>query len=287
MSDISSEQPPRLSFDQQIESSKQNFALFGTTVDVVRARPVLPKSKTPVVVNPSWGTTIDLNKRAMQKLYESGREVVSFNHIRDGEENMDPFARQTETLETVVGRSNLPPVDIFTHSSGFLSSIDAALAHPERYKNIVTYGPVGLGGYNNFPDFVKSFVKSGTEEVLHAAQESSQKLREVMEIRNSEVSYAAKNIGRAIEEMKGISEAAISQKLLEVRKKGIGVVIILGSSDKGIEMDRVQRVVTAEMVDGLLTVKGTHDSHLIHPEQIMPLVDSVLTARETGMSIFK
>ena len=286
MSDVSSEQPPQLSFDQQLESSKQNFAILGTTVEVFRARPSVPKSTTPVVFNPSWGTDINLNKRAMAKLYEAGREVISFNHMRDGIEDMDPFARQTETLETVVDRSNLPPVDIFTHSSGFLSSIDAALAHPEKYRNIVAYGPVGLGGYDNFPDFVKSFVKSGTEEVVNAARENNQQLREVLDIRNSEMSYTSKNIKRSFEEMKGISEAEVSQKLLEVRKKGIGVVIILGADDKGIEMNRVQQKVKSDMVDGVITVKGTHDAHLIHPEQIMPLVDSVLTARETGKSIF-
>jgi len=287
MSDISSEQIPQLSFDQQLESSKQNFAIFGTTVEVFRARPTLPKSKTPIVVNPSWGTTIDLNKRTMQELYKAGREVISFNHIRDGIEDMDPFARQTETLETVVDRSNLPPVDIFTHSSGLLSSIDAALAHPERYRTVVVYAPIGLERYANFSNFVKGFVKSGTEEVLNAAQENNRKLREVLDIRNSEMSYTGKNIKRSLEEMKGISEAEISQKLLEVRKKGVGVVIVLGADDKGIEMNKVQQTVKSDMVDGILTVKGTHDTHLIHPEQIMPLVDKVLTARETGKSMFE
>ena len=223
----------------------------------------------------------------MQELYKAGREVISFNHIRDGIEDMDPFARQTETLETVVDRSNLPPVDIFTHSSGLLSSIDAALAHPERYRTVVVYAPIGLERYANFSNFVKGFVKSGTEEVLNAAQENNRKLREVLDIRNSEMSYTGKNIKRSLEEMKGISEAEISQKLLEVRKKGVGVVIVLGADDKGIEMNKVQQTVKSDMVDGILTVKGTHDTHLIHPEQIMPLVDKVLTARETGKSMFE
>ena len=85
---------------------------------------------------------------------------------------------------------------------------------------------------------------------------------------------------QSFRELVSISAADILDILRGLKEKGVGVSIIHTVDDQGFPMELVQKAVKANMIDGFLSVQGTHNEFQFRPEKYTRAAETLLTAME-------
>lgn len=85
---------------------------------------------------------------------------------------------------------------------------------------------------------------------------------------------------RTWEAIMAMVEQEIPDLLKALKQEGHGITIIHGAHDKAFPMIRMQGRSTAEMVDGFVSVKGSHNQMYLEPHPFTELIDHVLDALE-------
>lgn len=254
----------------------ERYDVAGGTAEVVDIHPPSLKSVVPVLIAPAWACTTETYKPAIGILVGLGRRVVALNHPRFGG-NMSATQRETDknypteqlrkafNIIGVLEQKGIEKTDVIAHSEGAVNIAIAATLHPQKFRNIVFFGPGGLIGHDSFIRLVKGFVNQ--KEVTPIA------VREA-------IKYFARNPLRAIKEGADLARSQIHDLLPDLRDKGIGIVVISGKDDPAFPMERIQQTVKTNMVDGFLSISGGHGGIGDQPELYMVAVESMLTALE-------
>lgn len=254
----------------------EKFEVAGGTAEVVDIHPDLAKSTIPVLIAPGWGCTFETYKPAIIILAGCDRRVVALNHPRFGD-NMSATQREigknypTEQLRRalniigVLEQKGIEKTDVIAHSDGAVNTVIAAMLCPQRFRNIVFFGPAGLMGKDTFIRLLKGFAQQ--KEVTATALIEA-------------VKYFAKNPVRGIAEGRDLANSQIHEMLYDLRDKGIGIVVVSGVGDPAFPMKRMQEIVKTGMLDGFLSVRGGHGEIGNHPELYMRATERMLTALE-------
>lgn len=252
---------------------KHNVA--GGTVEVVDIYPGIPKSDVPVLIAPAWGCTTLTYKEAIRTLIGLNRRVIALNHSRLGgkviqgetDKNYPPEQlRKARNIIGVLEQKGIKKTDVIAHSEGAVNVAIAATLYPEKFRNIVFFGPAGLMGHDSFIRLLKGFSKQKGVTAT-AAREA--------------IKYFRSNPIRGIKEAVDLAGSQIHDMLPGLLDKGVGIIIISGMDDPAFPMERMQKIVKADMVDGFLSVRGGHGEIGDHPERYMTAAESMLTALET------
>ena len=254
----------------------EKFEVAGGTAEVVDIHPPSPKSTVPVLLAPGWGCTIKTYETAIKTLAGCDRRVVAFNHPRIGN-NMSATEAEigknypTEQLRRalniigVLEQKGIEKTDVIAHSDGAVNTVIAATLYPEKFRNIVLFGPAGLMGKDNFIRLLIGFARQ--KEVTATALEEAKK-------------YFAENPVRAITEGRDLANSQIHNMLYDLHNKGIGIVVISGIDDPAFPMKRMQKIVKTGMPDGFLSVRGAHGEIGAHPGLYMRAAEEMLTKLE-------
>lgn len=173
--------------------------------------------------------------------------------------------RKVEKFEVAGGTA-----DVIAHSDGAVNTVIAATLYPQKFRNIVLFGPAGLMGQDTFIRLLKGFAQQ--KEVTATA------LKEA-------VKYFAKNPVRAITEGRDLANSQIHEMLYSLHDKGIGIVVISGVDDPAFPMERMQQIVKTGMLDGFLSVLGAHGEIGNHPKLYMGAAEEMLTKLEAKKAI--
>ncbi len=302
------------SFEKQF-SLVENYKVAGGMAEVVDIHPDTPKSTVPVLIAPAWACTTETYKPAIGTLVGLGRRVVAFNHPRRGD-NMSTTQRPTgknyptEQLRkalNIIGimeQKGIKKTDVIAHSEGAVNTVIAATLYPQKFRDIVLFGPAGLIGKDTFIRLLSGFssqVKrpeslletSGNDKVIGYKDipvTETEKWVTTTSLKEA-VKYFAANPVRAIREGIDLANSQIHEMLYELHDKGIGIVVISSIDDPAFPMERMQQIVKTGMLDGFLCVRGGHGQLGSHPELYVGAAEGMLAAleakREKGTTSLK
>ena len=268
-------------------------------------RPDNPKTEVPVLLAHAWGCTNEVYKPAIRTLSESGRRVMSLDHPRIGgdinkrasrevlEKYPNEEVRKAYDILDLLNRKGIEKTDVVAHSEAAINIAIAATLHPEKFRNIVFYGPAGLIGEDTFTRLLKGFAGQSKRAESLKATPAAEKTSGFSEIPITEtekkvaaaaakeaIKYFAKNPVRAVKEAWGISKSQIHEMLRYLHEKGIGIVVMAAVDDPVFQMEQMQKIAKTDMLDGFLSVRGGHGEIGNHPELYMAAAEKMLTALE-------
>lgn len=91
---------------------------------------------------------------------------------------------------------------------------------------------------------------------------------------------AARVIGKSpihsLKEVLALSSSDITELLKIVKKNGVGISVVSGIDDRVFPMDRMQKAIELDMINGFYSTKGTHNEFVLRPARYSKLVDKAL-----------
>ena len=305
--------------NKQENSFKEQFAKLetietaGGTAEVVDIAPAQSKDEGPVLFAPAWACTLPVYKPALETLVNEGRRVLSLNHPRRGGEMKLTYAekelvkeypneevRKALTLRDILNKKGVGKVDVIAHSEGAVNAAIAALLNPEKFRNIVFFGPAGLIGGDNAIRLFKGFAAQGNpkpslkeipvgEQQKKATQAEGRTAIEYPEIPTTETAkqvgatagrealkYMGQNPFRAIKEGWGLSKVQIDSLIDKLHERGIGIVVISAVDDPVFPTKTMAERLKKGSLDGFLSVRGGHGQIGEHPEHYMAMANQML-----------
>lgn len=285
------------------EEAKEKLVLIGAETEVVEVRPDEEKDEVPTLIVPGWSMGHENYREGLELLARKKRRAISLNFPRHGGEfssageearNVYPEEelRKALTIIDLINKKEIGRADVVAHSESATNVVIAAMIHPEKFRNIVFYGPSGLVGKDTFMRLLKGFIGqmkerpksldelSAGEKTLPAIPITETEKSVVIRAFTEGVKYFARNPARALREAGELSRTQIHDMLKYLHEKGVGIGIIHGVDDPVYPMDRIQKMVKADMVDGFMSVRGGHGEIGTHPEIYMAAAEELLTAIE-------
>jgi len=216
--------------------------------------------------------------------------------------------RKAKTLLDIVHHKQLGQLDAIAHSEGAVNVAIAALLEPEKFRNIVFFGPAGLIGEDTLSRLMQGFAAQGaekptlreipvSEEAKQAAEERGQVAIAYPAIEATDVSkavgaaanreapwYMAKNPVRAFSEGWALSQVQIHDLIAKLHEKGIGIVIMSGVDDSVFPTEKMATFLRKGTIDGFLSVRGGHGQIGETPERYMVAAEQMLEALERKRS---
>jgi len=296
MEGISNESPEAKngSFEDQF-AKKERIKVTGGVAEVIDIKAENPELNMPVFFAPAWGCTTEVYKPALKTLSETNRRTLSLDHPRTGgdmsktpEEFVKKYPkeelRKAMNILDIMDEKGIPHADIIAHSEGAINIAIAATLHPEKFKNIVFFAPAGLIGKNTFGRLLKGFAGQGARAPSLKAGETTPEIpvtdteKQVAGKAITEaIKYFAKNPLRGFREGKEIADSDIYEMLKYLHKeKGIGITIMSGVDDPVFPMEKMQKMVKSEIIDGFLSLRGGHGEIGNHPELYMKAAEDML-----------
>jgi pimeloyl-ACP methyl ester carboxylesterase len=288
----------------------EKYNVAGGIAEVVDIQPEKPKTEIPVFLAPAWSCTTEVYKPALETLSKTQRRVISLNHPRfggnmenlipEGAENKYPTEglRKALNILGVLEKKEIQQIDVIAHSEGAVNAVIAATLHPEKFRNIILFAPAGLIGEDKFTRLFQGFVGqlkraetmseiSVTEAEKQAGLQSLPMIpltdteKHVVSTATTEaIKYLAKNPIRGINEGLAIAKSQIHELLRHLHEKDIGIVVMSTVDDPVFPMDKMQKIVKTDMLDGFLSLRGGHGEIGNHPDRYMVAAESMLTALE-------
>lgn len=282
------------SFEEQF-SHIENCELFGGTIEYVDISPENLKTEVPVLFAPGWGETIETFKDSIKVMVSRGRRVIAMNHPRNSisftkqsdKKYPDVELRKAFSLLKILEEKGIEKVDVMAHSEGGINTAIAATLETEKFRNIVFVNIGGLTGGDNFPKLDGRFNFNVIQEALLLIKnpEDLDRRTRIMRSAKEAASYIFQNPLLALKESIAISKAEIEDMLKDLNDKGIGIVVINGVDDPVFPMEKMQKIVTKDHLDGFLSAKGTHNEIVANPEKYVVAVDEMLDTLEANKSL--
>jgi len=240
----------------------------GTDIDVYDIKPKGEQKEIPVAFLPGFGGFPLMFKRDIDALVDHGRRVIAIDAPHGVEQKIlretktdlpDAELRKVAALIETLKTKNIDKVDGVGNSEGSLVLVLAATIYPELFRNLVLESPAGLVGSDTPAQLAGRFGKDIVKSEVEGKWNMVKKLKtEIQTPKKDSSSLSFKNLLQALKEIKVLAKTQISELLGELRKNGIGILIIHGADDNAFPMERVQKMVKADMIDGFISVKGKH-----------------------------
>lgn len=280
------------SFEEKWQSPEK-VILLDQEVEVYDIRPEVEKTNVPVFLAPGWGGTPAMHKQNVETLFKEGRRTLLLNtphginfsredfSSQEIGEITDAELREIAALINCIKEKNIEKVDVVAHSQGCIDTVLTAMLYPEYFRNIVLVNPAGMIGEDNFARLVVSFsadiVKGYIEEIRRNGIQKPL-LSNTRVVATTET--IIKNPLLALREVLAISDAQIHEFLIELKKQGIGISVVGAVDDEVFPSNRMQKIVTKDMVDGFCVTRGAHAQFNLEPDAYTGLAESALTSME-------
>jgi pimeloyl-ACP methyl ester carboxylesterase len=260
--------------------------IYGQNFDVVDIQPETLKTSTPTIYVPGFSATPEALKDPIIRMAEAGRRVISAYapHGVKGELEHESLpkieAQKLDLFLQLIEYKKLGKVNVVANSEASLYVVIAATLFPEKFENIVLVDPAGLIGKDGAFQLLQRVVEDMKKEgQLKGNLPQSVRPSEFPSPRSVGMKSILSNVKASIQEIQAISTADIADALREIHTNGIGVSIIHGADDRIFPMERLQEMVTSDMVSGFYSVAGSHNS-IYQYEPYERAVEAALTALE-------
>ncbi len=280
----------RSPFDEQWDHPEK-MTLSGAEVEFYDISPESLKTETPTAMVEGWGGTPEMYRENIKTLVDQGRRTLAVDaphgiDYNEGEmlseeidKMPDAVLRKIAALIKSLDEKQVGQIDAVAHSEGCLAVIVAATLYPLRFRDVVLVNPAGMIGKDNFWRLATSFsvdVIKGYVDEIRKNGISEPMLRSIREVGSS----AVKDPIKAFREVLAISDAEIHELLIGMRANGIGISIVSTVDDGVFPQERLQKIITKDMVDGYFVAKGHHGEFQLNAEPYTKLADYALQAMQ-------
>jgi pimeloyl-ACP methyl ester carboxylesterase len=242
------------------------------TVYDYKPNPEFRKSDIPLIFAPGCGGDQELYYEDMRYLVENfGRRVITLNHPAHqkrkhkiwGEAQSKGLELKAHNIFDVIKTKGLQKVDAVAHSEGAINLITAAARDPERFRNIVLIAPAGLIGKDSLINlairFAKNFFAERPETLSSFPVEEQEKNLSSLSSKIERVKHCVyENLFRVLSEIQGIVKSDIRDQLEKLKEAGVNIVIVAAVDDKVFPIERIQKMVKANIIKGFLVIRGGH-----------------------------
>lgn len=254
-------------------------------IEIIDLIPPQLKTDVPAILVPGWSATAHVLKENVLTLAKLGRRVVvaSAPHgVETKPHEIYPAAemRKTEVLMQALDRKGIKQADAISHSEASLFMTMGAMIYRDRFRNFVLVSPAGLIGPDTFPRLAADFSKDISGQTIKALFDDHSRIAKMWK--------AYTEFGKSIvagpilttQEMNAIVTLRIEDILRELKSRGHGISIIHTAHDKAFPMDRMQKIVDTTMVDGFVSVGGSHNELYLKPQRMSEMIDRLFDAME-------
>ncbi len=277
----------RISLEQQFVA-RQKVEVEGEELQVVDLQPENLKTNTPLILGLGWGGEPEAYKNNIISLANAGRRVVSVDAVHgidykksDAKFGVLPEAelRKVAALIEALENKKISQADAVGYSEGGIYVTLAALLFPEKFRNLVLVNPGGMIGQDDEVRLTAGFLRDLVKHFIDSIGDQ-ERLNRWAKVYGGMVKSAVKDLPKALREISAIADSQIENFLGELKSSGMGISIIHSVDDHAFPMDRMQRVVKPDYVDGFYSVKGAHADFVIQAEEYSHVVDQALDALE-------
>jgi pimeloyl-ACP methyl ester carboxylesterase len=279
---------------KQFESSEK-YTYGSTVVEAFDVQPEKLKTETPVFFGTGWSASRGVYEASILGIADKGRRVLSMfaPHGIDTDPDFGTgdktYAaaelRKAAAMLRMLEEKGLEELDIVAHSESAIWTLIVASMHPEKIRNIVLIDPAGLIDEDSTPRLAVSFVRDVVQGALNSEKHPRPKIdRSVQPGSPDDLFGALKNMmGRPLQSLKevlAIRDADIREMLEELKAQGKRISVIHGERDVIFPMERMEKIVNKDHVDGFYSVYGTHNELNANPAPYISVIDHALDALE-------
>lgn len=191
--------------------------------------------------------------------------------------------RKAAAMLRMLEEKEVEQLDIVAHSESAIWALIVATMHPEKIRNVVLIDPAGLIDDETTPRLATSFVLDIVQGALNKEKLPRPKVeRSVQPGSPTDLFGALRNMAgnplQSLKEVLAIRDADIRFILEDLKAQGKHIAVIQGARDVVFHMERMQRVVNTEQVDGFYSVYGAHNEINSNPEAYIHVIDHALDA---------
>lgn len=254
-------------------------------IEIIDLIPPQLKTDVPAILVPGWSATAHVLKENVFTLAELGRRVIvaSAPHgVDTNTQKIYPEAemRKTEALMQALDRKRIMRADAISHSEASLFMTMGAMIHRDRFRNFVLVSPAGLIGPDTFPRLATDFSKDIAGQTIKALFDDHSRIAKMWKAYTEFGKSIVAGPILTIQEMNAIVTFHIEEILRELKFRGHGISIIHTAHDKAFPMDRMQKIVDRTMVDGFVSVGGSHNELYLKPQGMSEMIDHLFDAME-------
>lgn len=233
-------------FEEQFAKREFLETPFGI-VETVDLTPPEIEHKTPVLLAPGWGETLELQKVCLQEIYLSGRRVLALRHAvlikKNRKETSYPVAelQKAETLLSLLTYKNIQAVDVISHSEGSLNVAIAATMQPARFRKLVLVTPAGVSGKDHGMRIVIGFLRHVLKTRIKSPVQSAKILTGLKRPKQQSEAHIFRRLLSFQKELSAMASFDIYPLLINARKKGIKIAILAGETDTAFPLLRMKK----------------------------------------------
>jgi len=265
---------------------------------VVEIHDLIPpelKTEVPTILMPGWSSTGQVLRENIISLAEHGRRVIVASAPHGIESEPHPLypqieMRKAEAVLETLRYKNIPIADAVGHSEAGVFLGLAASEDSKRFRNLVLVSPAGLIGPDSLPRLAKGFNEDISRQWGHGALRDWEHGKKSWQAIQVALQSWMEDPRRTWEAIMSMVKTEIPGVLKKLKADGHGITIIHGAHDHAFPMDRMagkikagktsSGTVTSEMVDGFISVRGSHNELYLQPHPLTELIDQQLDALE-------
>lgn len=279
---------------RQFEDTEK-YTYGSTVVEAFDIAPEKLKTETPVFFGTGWSASRGVYEASILGIAEKGRRVLSMfaphgvNTDPDFGKGDKTYAaaelRKAAAMLHMLEEKGVEQLDIVAHSESAIWSLIVASMHPEKIRNIVLVDPAGLIDEDTTPRLAVSFARDIVQGALNNERNPRPQIeRSVHPGSPVDLFGALRNMMgspmQSLKEVLAIRDADIREILEDLKAQGKHISVVHGEQDVIFPMERMERVVNKEHVDGFYSVYGSHNEINNNPAPYIAVIDHALDALE-------
>lgn len=188
--------------------------------------------------------------------------------------------RKTEALMQTLDYKGINHADAISHSEASLFMTMGAMIHKDRFRNFVLVSPAGLIGPDTFPRLSLDFTWDISGQTFKALFSDHSRIAKMWKAYTEFGASMGSGPILTAQEINAMVTMHIEDILRDLKSRGHGISIIHTAHDKAFPMDRMQKIVDRTMVDGFVSVGGSHNELYLKPQGMNGMIDHLFDAME-------
>lgn len=252
-------------------------------INIIDRSPEHPKTDVPVFISPGWSENPTVFEDTIQEFLNAGRRVIALSYSGTRESNKETNypnleVSKGEAILEVIKLKGIKQADVVGHSEGAIGAVIAASLEPDSIRNMILVAPSGFIGKDTFPKLLGRFSRKIIQDHYRLLTDR-QSRKPMARFLKQGFRFAVSHPLQGFREAVAISQVQLQDTLKELHNLGVGTAIIAGVDDPVFRMNRLQRTVKSNMLDGFISTRGGHDE--IHLQNnYAKAAESMLTSLE-------
>lgn len=249
------------------------------------------KTDKTVIIIPGFSESITHNKKLLHEIAKQGYNVITFSQPRDNDKNsiIGPIQRQSEIILNVLKFvvPNKIKVYAVAHSFACAAVLKSAQLAPERFAQLILMQPVGISDRQRFAKLLAHAVKKSIKNQIKSLkttesdEPTNRDFNRLIHSQMASIGVLTKNPKLSLKEALSAGVYDIKDDLVEIKKLGIPVAVIVSSNDEMFDHKKInlEHEDILKYVDICLSISDCnagHDTFWIDYKRTASIIGEIL-----------